>query len=85
MLTGRDLIVYILSNKLEDKPIFHNGKLMGFMTVDDVAVQLGVGTATVYAMCTMQKIDYICIGDTVLFPAIQPLNETLERKQDNEQ
>lgn len=84
-MTGRDLVVYILTNKLEDKPIFHNGKLMGFMTVDELAAQLGVGKATVYAMVSMNRIDYICIGDTVLFPAIQPITETLERKQSNEQ
>lgn len=84
-MTGRDLIVYILNNKLEDKPIFHNGQLMGFMTVEEVASTLGVGKATVYAMVATHRIDYICIGDTVLFPAVQPLTETLERKQDNEQ
>lgn len=81
-MTGRDLIIYILTNKLEDKPIFHNGQLMGFMTVDDLAAQLGVGKATIYAMVSMNKVDYICIGDTVLFPAIQPLNA--ERIPNNE-
>lgn len=84
-MTGRDLIIYILNNKLEDQPIFHNGRLIGFMTVDEVAATLGVGRATVYAMCTMNQIDHICIGDTVLFPAVQPFNETIERKPNDEQ
>lgn len=81
-MTGRDLILYILTNKLEDKPIFHNGQLMGFVTVDEMAAQLGVGRATVYAMVSMNHIDYICIGDTVLFPAFQ--NLLSERKVNNE-
>lgn len=83
-MTGRDLIVYISSNKLEDKPIFHNGRLLGFMTVEDLAAQLGVGKATIYAMVAMGQIDYICIGDTVLFPAFQSLNEKVERNNNNE-
>ncbi len=83
-MTGRDLIVYISTNKLEDKPIFHNGRLLGFMTVEEVAVLLGVGKATVYAMVAMNQLDYICIGDTVLFPAFQPLNEKLERNDNHE-
>lgn len=83
-MTGRDLIVYISTNKLEDKPIFHNGRLLGFMTAEEVAAKLGVGKATIYAMVAMGRIDYICIGDTVLFPAFQPLNEPVERNNNDE-
>ena len=83
-MTGRDLIVYILTNRLEDQPIMHNGRILGFMTVEEVAAQLGVGKATVYAMVSMNKIDYICIGETVLFPAIQPLTGIIERIPNNE-
>lgn len=83
-MTGRDWIVYILNNKLEDQPIFHNGRLLGFMTIEEIATQLGVGKATVHAMVSMNKIDYICIGETVLFPASQPLIGTTERIPNNE-
>lgn len=49
-MTGRDLIVYILSNHLENAEI-RNGKLMvsgnDFMKDEQVASILGVGMATV--------------------------------------
>ena len=31
-MTGRELIVYILENGLENEPIFKNGKPIGFIT-----------------------------------------------------
>ena len=49
-MTGRDLIVYILTNHLENAEI-RNGKLMvsgnDFMKDEQVASILGVGMATV--------------------------------------
>lgn len=43
-MTGRDLIIYILQNNLEDAPILDPSL---FMTADEVATRLNVGTATV--------------------------------------
>lgn len=83
-MTGRDLIVYILNNHLEDKPIYHNGRLLGFITVEEMAEHLGVGLATARAMALMNRLDYICIGDTVLFPAMQLPTLTLERNNTDE-
>lgn len=48
-MTGRELILYILENGLEDKDVFENGKFVGFLTPDEVAMQMTVGTATVLA------------------------------------
>lgn len=31
-MTGRDLILYILMNNLEDEPVFEEGKFIGFVT-----------------------------------------------------
>lgn len=80
-LTCRDLIVHILTNSLEDEPVFKNGRFVGFMTADDAAVILGVGKATIYAMITMQQLDYIYVGDHVFIPK----TTKLERKHSNEQ
>lgn len=79
-LTGRDLIVHILTNNLEDEPVFKDGCFVGFMRVDDAAAALNVGTATVYAMITMEQLDYIYIGDHVFIPR----TTNLERNCNNE-
>ena len=52
-MTGRDLIIYILSNGLEDEPIFDNETIimenLGFIPIDKVAVKMNVGFSTVIA------------------------------------
>lgn len=48
-MTGRELIIYILENKLEDEPVFKNGKFIGFVTPAEVAIKTEVGLATVHA------------------------------------
>lgn len=47
MVTGRDLIIYILKHGLEDDPVFENGRFVGFLTEGETAVKLDVGVATV--------------------------------------
>lgn len=49
MLTGRELIIYILKHGLEDEPVFKDGKFIGFMTLDEAAAKMNVGKATVEA------------------------------------
>lgn len=46
-MTGRDLIMYILQNHLEDEEMFKDGKIPGLMTLDAAAVKFGVGPETV--------------------------------------
>ena len=45
-MTGRDLILYILQNGLENEPMVNNGKLIGYITVEEAAARMDVGTAT---------------------------------------
>ena len=45
-VTGRDLILYILSNNLEDEEVFKDGKLIGFLTAWEAAEKMNVGIAT---------------------------------------
>lgn len=68
-MTGRDLIVYILANGLEDEPVFNNGKFIGFVTASEVAKKLNVGVATVYVWVHQKQLDGVIIGDTLYIPA----------------
>lgn len=68
-MTGRDLILYILSNGLENEPIVKDGKLIGFMTVDETAAKMNVGTATVFVWVWQKRLPYISIGDVIYIPA----------------
>lgn len=68
-MTGRELIMYILENHLEDEPVFQNGTFVGYMSDKKFAEMLGVGLATVHAWALLGKVkDAILIGDTIYIP-----------------
>lgn len=67
-MTGRELIIYILQNGLEDKPIFENHKLIAHLTVEEFAVKYDVGMATVYAWIVDQRIKPLWIGTRCYIP-----------------
>lgn len=70
-MTGRELIMYILENHLEDEPVFQNGTFVGYVSDVKFAEILGVGVATVRAWIMMGRIkDAIMIGDDMFVPAI---------------
>lgn len=64
-MTGRDLIIYILENDLEDEEIFKDGKPIGFLTEDEVAIELEVGLATVKTMISLGVLEGITIGNKI--------------------
>ena len=64
-MTGRDLIIYILQNNLEDVQIFEDGKLPGYMTVEETAVKMKTGVETVKLLYRMKKLRGIEIGNTI--------------------
>lgn len=68
-MTGLDLIIYILENDLEDKPISENGRFLDFMTAAEAAQKKGVGVATIWVWIAQGKIDGVIIGDSVYIPA----------------
>lgn len=68
-MTGRELIIYILENNLEDKPIIENSKLVGFMSVPETALKFGVGTATVETLWKLGSIPGYKIGEEIYIPA----------------
>lgn len=72
MMTGRDLIIYILQNKLEDELIFKDGKFVGFMSIAEVAVALKVGEETVKTWYRLGGLKGIEIGDEIFIAANFP-------------
>lgn len=56
-MTGREMIVHILMNKLEDEDIFKDGKLVGYITADEVAKEFDVGMETVKVWIDQGMID----------------------------
>lgn len=58
-MTGRELIIYILQNNLEDEVIFDT------KSVEEVALHYGVGISTVKAWYEMGQIDGIKVNDTL--------------------
>ena len=68
-MTGRDLIMYILANGLEDEPVFKDGKFIGFVTPSEVAVKSHVGTATVYAWMHQGRLENVIVNEGIYIPA----------------
>lgn len=58
-MTGRDLIIYILENNLE------NEKLSWFISVEEAAVKFNVGVETIKLWYALGFISGIKIGDTI--------------------
>lgn len=66
-MTGRDLIVYILQNHLEDEEVFKDGSLLDFITIEQLAVKFDVGIATARAWEWKGLIRGVRIGDATLY------------------
>ena len=82
-MTGRDLILYILSNGLENEPVFKNGKFIGFITDAEAAEKLDVGVATVWAWVAQGRLDgtyFKTMHEGMLVPANCKLEDIHESK-----
>ena len=75
-MTGRELIIYILSNGLEDEPIYEDGKILGFITATEAAGKFNVGLATIKVWINEGMLDGIRIGEELYIPANADLKET---------
>ena len=69
MFTGRDLIIYILKNNLEDTPIYKDGRLLGFISIYEAAARMGVGVNTIFAWLQRGQIEGVVIGSEIFIPA----------------
>ena len=68
-MTGRDLILYILANGLENEPVFKDGRFIGFLTVDEAAAKLSVGTATVRTFIHLKRLEGVHVNQGLYIPA----------------
>lgn len=81
-MTGRELIIYILANNLENESIFKDGKMVGYITIYQAAIKMNVGVATIYAWIKQGKVNCVVIGGVVYIPADfdSPLTDILGSK-----
>ena len=79
-MTGRELIIFILENGLEDAKFFEDGSIPGLMTVAEAAVKYHVGIATMAAWHLHGIKKGIVIGGNLYFP----IEKTKERGNYNE-
>ena len=68
MMTGRDLIIYILENGLEDKEVFDGDKILGFETLYGLAEKKDTGVETIFALCKMHDVPTVLINNKVCIP-----------------
>lgn len=68
-MTGRDLIVYILKNGLEDELVYKNGKFLGFMTETEAAVKFQCGVSTIRVWFELGYLTGFKIGEIIHIPA----------------
>ena len=66
-MTGKELILYILQNNLENTIVLQDGFFVGFMTEEEAAVKFNVGIETVRAWYNSRMLDGTRIGDSLYF------------------
>ena len=68
MMTGRDLIIYILENGLEDKEVLDGDKILGFETLYGLAEKKDAGVETIIALCKIHDVPTVLINNKVCIP-----------------
>jgi hypothetical protein len=66
-MTGKELIIYILQNNLEDKVVLSNGIFTGIMDAEQAAAKFGVGVATVQTWYQLGMIPGFTMGGSLFF------------------
>lgn len=62
-MTGRELIIYICQNKLENEELINEkGEFLCGLTIDEVAMRLGTGRETIKALITTGKLEALNIN-----------------------
>ena len=64
-MTGRELIIFILENHLEEVSIFDGDTLPGLMTLDEAAVKWHSGRNPLKALFEMGKISGVIIDEKI--------------------
>lgn len=71
-MTGREFMLYILQNNLENEPLIQDGKIVGSLTIDEVAMEFNVGRETVKTWVKVGLVDGFEIGNRLF---ILPTNK----------
>lgn len=66
-MTGKEVIMYILQNDLENEVVIKDGIFVGFMSEEEAAVKFGVGVATIRVWNLCGMLNGIKIGDRLYF------------------
>lgn len=77
-MTGKELIIYILQNNLEDEIVIKDGIFVWLMNEEEAAANFNVGVATVKAWYRCGMLNGMKIGDHLYFlrNASDPREET---------
>lgn len=62
-MTGRELIILILNNHLEDTVVFEDLRSLGLYLIEEAAVKLRIGIESIKAQCSIDAIRHLKIGD----------------------
>lgn len=82
-MTGKELIMYIIKNDLLNEPIFSDNKILGLVTVEEAAIRLDVGKATISVYAKLGRIDSVKIGNAIFIVDNDKL-KTIKERIDNE-
>ena len=66
-MTGRELIVYIMQNNLEDEVVIKDGIFIWLMDENEAAVKFDVGVETIKAWYVCNMLSGTKIGDRLYF------------------
>ena len=66
-MTGKDLIIYILQNNLENEDLFSDGRFLGLLNAEETAARFNVGTATVMLWYVTGMLDGMNIAGSIFF------------------
>ena len=78
-MTGRELIIYILENGLEDEQVIKDGNIIGHMTDINMAAHLGYGLATVRAYIEIGALNATKLGETYYIPLNAPTTKNVTK------
>ena len=78
-MTGKELILYILQNNLENEEVFVDDSFIGYLSIKEVAEKLNVGTSTVLAYLRLGWLPYIVVNGRFSIPH----NFELKEKENN--
>ena len=66
-MTGKELILYILQNNLENEVVIKDGVFVWLMNEEEAAAKFGVGVATIKAWYICGMLSGTKIGDHLYF------------------